>query len=56
MRGFSEKERKRMSRTESEEMREIFVDDKLHRRILELLETGKSDEEIVGMLIGEMDQ
>jgi DNA-binding CsgD family transcriptional regulator len=52
---FLEKEMKKMSRTESEDMRDIFVECKNQRRILELLEKGKTNEEIVDIMLGEMD-
>jgi hypothetical protein len=45
-----------MNEKESEEMRNIFVDDKIQRRILELLDTGMTDEEIVDKVLGELDQ
>ena len=45
-----------MNEKESEEMRNIFVDDKIQRRILELLDTGMTDEEIVDKMLGELDQ
>ncbi len=42
-----------MSDSEIEEMRNIFFDDKFHRRILELLDNGLKCEEIVDKLLEE---
>lgn len=51
-----EKVRISMSKVEAEDMRDTFVEDKIQRRILELLEKGISDQEIVDILIEEMNQ
>ena len=56
MQEFLEKVEKKMSEKESEEMRNIFVDNKIQKRILELLDAGMKDEEIVDKMIGELDQ
>ena len=53
---FLEKVNKKMGQKESEEMRNIFVKDKIQRRILELLDAGMTDEEIADKMLGELDQ
>ena len=53
---FLEKVEKKMSEKESEEMRNIFINDKIQRRILELLDAGMTNEEIAKQMIRELDQ
>jgi hypothetical protein len=50
---FLVRRRNNMSDSEIEEMRNIFFDDKFHRRILELLDNGLKCEEIVDKLLEE---
>jgi signal transduction protein with GAF and PtsI domain len=42
-----------MDNKELEDMRRIFIDDNLERRILELIDSGKKAEEIVDTIIKE---
>lgn len=44
-----------MSDTEAEDIRNIFFENKMQRRILELLDNGLGDEEIVDKLLEEVD-
>lgn len=46
--------KKKMSDTEAEVMINIFFENKLNRRILELLDRGLEDDEIVRELLKEM--